>query len=150
MKSLNEQIAALALEYVALKVPFQHRGMTRNGCDCTGLIVAICRELGFLSTFVLRQYKTDWNLHAGAGNRILEELDKVGNVIPNSEAGIGDIAVMWMGRYPGHCGIIVNPGPVMVHLLKTERFCKKSVLKNSNWSKCWRATYRLDEEKLKR
>lgn len=148
MDNLGERIAAIALEYAAAKVPYQHRGMSRNGCDCTGLIVGVCRELGFLRKFILRQYKLDWNLHKGGGNQILEELGKVGHKIPNNEAAIGDVAVMWMGKWPGHCGIIVKSGPIMVHSLSTERFCKKSVLRKSNWSKSWRATYRLDGEKM--
>lgn len=143
------EIARKAIEYAEIGVPYQHRGMTRNGCDCTGLIIAICRELGFLKEFVLRPYKEDWNCHAGAGYQIIEELEKVGERVPNRESGIGDIPVMWFDKYPCHCGIIVKPGPVIVHSLKSNKHCKKSVLRNSNWSKRWLMTYRLIEKKLR-
>lgn len=145
---LNKKIADLATEYARLRVRYQHRGTSRNGCDCTGLIIAILQELGHLKDFILRPYKPDWNKHAGADDKIIEELRKVGEQIPNSRASIGDIAVMWMHDHPGHCGIIVAPGPVMVHSLKTEKCCKKSLLKNSDWSARWRASFRISEEKL--
>jgi len=146
---LGISIAALAIEYAEIRVPYQHRGMSRNGCDCTGLIIGICRELGYLKKFVLRQYREDWNLHAGAGNQVIEELRKVGTEIAKNEATIGDIPVMLFGKCPAHCGIIVARGPVMVHSLKSERWCKKSILKKSMWSAQWLTTFRLIEEKMK-
>jgi len=148
LQSLNVRIAELALQYAKLKVPYEHRGTTRNGCDCTGLIIGICRELGYLNGFVLRQYSKQWNLHAGAGNYVIDELSKIAQRVPNKLATVGDIAVMWFGKCPAHCGIIVKPGPVMVHSLMSNGYCKKSLLKNSQWSSRWLATYRLTEEKL--
>jgi len=147
-RQLGISIAELAIEYADQRVPYQHRGTSRNGCDCTGLIVAICRELGYLKKFVLRQYREDWNLHAGAGNQVIEELRKFGVEIPKREAGIGDIPVMLFGKCPAHCGIIVARGPVIVHSLKSEHYCNKSVLKKSMWSARWVTTFRLIEEKL--
>ncbi len=146
---LGIKIAALAIEYADQRVPYRHRGMTRRGCDCTGLPIAICRELGFLREFVLRQYSSDWNLHAGAGNQVVEELGKFGVEIPNRQAAVGDIAVMLFGKCPAHCGIIISPDLIFVHSLKTNKCCKKSVLKNSVWSSRWVKTFRLIEEKLR-
>jgi len=148
LQSLNTRIAELALQYAKQKVPYEHRGTTRNGCDCVGLIIGICRDMGYLEKYVLRQYNDQWNLHAGAGNHMIKEFEKLCQKIPNGQATIGDIAVMWFGKCPAHCGIIVKPGPVMVHSLMSNRYCKKSLLKNSQWSRRWMATYRLTEEKL--
>ena len=146
--TLNARIAELAIEYAKDKVSYEHRGTTRNGCDCTGLIIGICREMGYLKKFVLREYCKQWNLHKGAGNYVIEELSKIARKVPNNQAIIGDIAVMWFAKCPAHCGIIVKPGPVMVHSLLTNKCCKKSLLKNSQWSRRWLATYRLIEERL--
>lgn len=147
--TLQQQFAELAIEWARLKVPYQHRGTTRNGCDCTGLLIGIARELGYLKNYELRNYPPDWNLHNGAGNQVIEELKKFGNKIPKSRAGIGDVVVMNFGKCPAHAGIIVNYSMMMVHALSTNRCCAFGKLRNSMWSSRWRYTFRLDENKLK-
>jgi len=149
MDELNEIFAAKAIEWAKQKVPYQHRGTTRGGCDCTGLLIGIARELGFLKTYKLRKYPPDWNLHAGAGNQVIDGLSKIGVEIPNSQAKIGDVAVMVFGRCPAHCGMIINNKLMIVHSLSTNRCCTFGMLKNSMWEKRWLTTFRLQEEKLK-
>lgn len=146
--ALGVEIARLAIEYADAKVPFEHRGTSRNGCDCTGLLIGICRELGYLKDYELRDYPYDWNLHAGASNYVIDELTKYAVEVPRSEAAVGDIAVMRIGKCPAHCGIIVAPGPVIVHSLVTSKYCRKSVLRNSQWSERWIKTFRFCEAKL--
>ena len=116
--------------------------------DCTGLLVAVLQELDYLKGFILRKYPPQWNLHKGASNQVIEEIEKVAFKVPNKEAIIGDVAVMLFGKCPAHCGVIVTEDLVFVHALRTNGFVKKSVLKKSMWSSRWMATYRLDEKKL--
>ena len=149
MDELNEIFAAKAIEWAKQKVPYQHRGTTRRGCDCTGLLIGIARELGFLKNYKLRKYPPDWNLHAGAGNQVIEELSKFGHEIPKSQATIGDVAVMAFGKCPAHCGIIVDDKFMMVHSLSTNRSCTIGFLKNSMFAKRWINSFRLDKNKLR-
>jgi cell wall-associated NlpC family hydrolase len=145
---LNQKIAELAIEYADQRVPYEHRGMSRNGCDCTGLLVGILQELGFLKDFVLRDYPADWNMHSGADNYVIEELSKYGDEIPKSQATIGDVPVMTFGKCPAHAGIIISGDLVFVHSLITNGFVRKSLLKNSKWSARWLTTFRMAVGKI--
>jgi len=147
-KELRKKIASLAAEYADEKVPYVHRGTSRRGCDCTGLLVAVIQELGYLSDYVLREYPPDWNVHAGASNQIIEELSKYADEIPRQKAATGDVAVMRFGRCPAHCGIIITDNLIMAHALSTNRHVKKSVLRGSVWQSRWIAAYRMSERKL--
>lgn len=146
---VRKEFARLAIEYAELKVPYRHRGTTRRGCDCTGLLIGIARELGFLKNYELRKYPRDWNKHAGAGNQVIEELEKFGRKISKKQATAGDIAVMFFGKCPAHCGVIINDELMMVHALSTNKCCMFGILKLSMWRSRWRETYRLDENKLR-
>ena len=148
--ALDKQIAAIAEQYAAAKVPYRHRGTSRRGCDCTGLIIGILQELGFLRDFVLRPYPPDWNLHSGAGNQIIDELERVGDRVNKDESRPGDVAVIHWGRCPAHCGVICHGPrrPMMVHAFYTAGRCQYAMLENSPWSKRWRRTYRISEDKL--
>jgi len=149
METANEQFAHLARQWADAGVPYQHRGTSRNGCDCTGLLIGIAGEMGYLANYKLRQYGPQWNLHAGAGNQVLEEIEKFADPIDIKEAGIGDIAVMKFGRCPAHCGIIVDGKGLMVHALKTNLRVRYGLLKNSQWSKRFCAAYRINIEKAR-
>jgi cell wall-associated NlpC family hydrolase len=146
--SLQQEFARLAIEWAEARIPYEHRGTTRHGCDCTGLLIGIARELGCLGRYELRKYPFDWNLHAKADNYLIEELSKFGCQIPNGEAGPGDIAVMAFGRCPAHCGVITSTDLIMAHSLKTNRRCTFGRLKNSMWSQRWQTTFRLERAKL--
>jgi cell wall-associated NlpC family hydrolase len=148
VKSFNEKFAEIAGQWADARIPYRHRGTSRRGCDCTGLIIGICREMGFLGNYELRQYPEDWNLHAAADDHVVEELERFGHKINSGGAGVGDIAVMRFGRCPAHVGVIVA-GRLMVHSFKDARCCKYAMLKNSKWAGRWVATYRLDPEKLR-
>lgn len=147
--TIQKQFADRAKLWAKLKVTYQHMGTSRNGCDCTGLLIGIAKEFGYLKNYELRKYPPDWNLHAGAGNQIIEELNKFTDKIKKNQVGIGDIAVMAFGKCPAHCGIIVADNMLMVHSLATNKKCMFSLLKNSMFSKRWVATYRINETKLK-
>jgi cell wall-associated NlpC family hydrolase len=147
---LNNKIAALAAEYAAAGVRYQHRGTSRRGCDCTGLIVGILQELGYLRGFVLRPYPPDWNLHAAAGNQVVEEIEAIADRVNKKEAIAGDIAVIFWGRCPAHAGVVVHgpTRPMMVHAYSSAGKCQYAMLVKSPWAKRWHRAYRLSEDKL--
>ncbi len=132
-----------------LGVPYEHRGTTRGGCDCTGLLIGVARELGYLKNYTLRKYPVDWNLHGMADDYITEQLGQFAIRIPNSRASAGDILIFHFGRCLAHCGILVDAeAMLMVHCYRTTKQVAAAVVRNSKWSKTWKETYRLDEKKL--
>jgi len=136
--------AETARQWADQKVPYEHRGTSRRGCDCTGLLIGIAREMGYLNGYRLRNYSPQWNLHSGAGNQVVEEIAKFADRIDFKDASIGDIAVMRFGKCPAHCGIIVDDKGLMVHSLKTNNKVTYGILRNSCWVKRWMATYRIN------
>lgn len=143
----KQKIAAQARQWI--NVPYRHRGTTRQGCDCTGLLIGVARELGYLKHFKLRKYKQDWNLGSGADDQVIKQLKKMGDLIGNSQADIGDIIVMNFGRCGDHCGILVDVHKkLMIHCYRTLKKCRYGILRNSRWSRRWIQTYRIDEQKL--
>lgn len=138
-----------ALNWIGVK--YRHRGMTKNGCDCTGMIIGMLRSLGFMKDYALRMYPIDWNLNSGAGNYIMEELGKVSYEIPKQSAAAGDILVFRFGKCMAHVGVMIDPANgKFVHALLTSKKCCFAILKNSVWSKSWEKTFRLDADKLGR
>jgi len=144
---LRAEFARLACEYAALKVPYQHRGTDRHGCDCTGLLIGIAREIGFLRNYRLRNYCLDWNLHAGAGDYILTELTHFADPLAQYLAEPGDIPIMSFGRCAAHAGILVKP-LMMVHSWRSGCYCRYAKLTKSMWAKRWNMTFRWNLEKL--
>lgn len=128
-----------------LGVKYQHRGTTRNGCDCTGLIIGILQELGYMKDYKLRIYPPDWNLHAFADNHIIEELEKVSDKIVNSD--IGDLVLFHFGRCAAHVGVIIE-NDLFIHCHRASGKCTVSSLFNSHWTKRIVNFYRLNEDKL--
>jgi hypothetical protein len=148
---LQKTFVKIAIEWVKNRTRYVHRGTSKLGCDCTGLIIGICREMGYLGKYELRQYPSDWNLHAGADNYIEEELLKVADTIPNSEVIESDILVFRFGKCLAHVGILINKkNGVFAHCLCTAKLCKFDIVKSSMWSKRWEKSFRLNPEKMKR
>jgi len=132
-----------------LDVPYQHRGTTRRGCDCTGLLIGVARELGYLKIYQLRKYPPDWNLHGMADDYIAEQLGRLADPIAKSQADAGDIVIMHFGACISHCGILVNKQKkLIVHCYRTTGKVTKCILKNSSLASRWTGTYRLNEQKL--
>ncbi len=145
--ALQKAFAQEARNWIDVK--YRHRGTTMRGCDCTGLLIGIARQLGYLRVYDLRNYPKDWNLHAGAGNYICEELERFGYEIPNSDCSDGDIPIFRFGKCLAHAGVIVDMSQrLMVHSFMTAKKCQYAILRNSIWSKRWMKTYRLSIEKM--
>jgi cell wall-associated NlpC family hydrolase len=126
-------------------VQYEHRGTTRNGCDCTGLIIGALRELGYLKNYKLRSYPPDWNLHSKADNYIVEELSQFANEITKPSAG--DLVLFYFGRCIAHVGVIIE-NDLFIHCYRTGRKVKVSSLWKSQWTKRIASFYRLNEDKL--
>jgi cell wall-associated NlpC family hydrolase len=126
-------------------VPYQHRGTTRAGCDCTGLIIGVLKELGYLKWYVLRKYAKDWNLHAGADDYLVREISKIADPVMFGTAG--DIILFRFGRCTAHAGIVIDNG-LFIHNHVNARKCTIGKLSNSPWSKRIAGYYRIREDRL--
>lgn len=144
-QELKIQLCNVVKLWKNLKVQYEHRGITRNGCDCTGLIIGALRELGYLRNYKLRNYPPDWNLHAKADDYIIEEVSKVADEITKPD--IGDLVLFHIGRCVAHVGVIIEDG-LFVHCHKKSKRCIISSLWNSPWTKRISSFYRLKESKL--
>lgn len=144
---LRKSFAEIAREWVGVR--YRHRGITKNGCDCTGMLIGIAKSLGYLAKYKLRMYQRDWNLHSAASDFVIEELEKFGDEIPNSEMQNGDVVVFRLGKCPAHVGIMVDIAKrLFVHSFFAAKEAKYAILRNSGWSKRWIKTYRLNDEKM--
>lgn len=144
-QELRTQLCNVVKVWKDLKVQYEHRGTTRNGCDCTGLIIGALRELGYLKNYKLRSYPLDWNLHAKADNYIVEELIKYSHQVTKPD--IGDLVLFSFGRCVAHAGVMIENN-LFVHCYLTSKRCTISSLKNSPWTKRISGFYRLEEDKL--
>jgi len=144
---IGERIAREALNWIG--VPYQHRAMTKNGCDCTGLILGVLKTLGYLGNYKVREYPIDWNLHGMADDHIRDELLKVTNEISGSEKLLkGDILLFWFGRCVSHIGIYIGDRQ-FVHSWRNAKKCKIAPLMNKNgWASRFDSAYRFDSKKL--
>jgi cell wall-associated NlpC family hydrolase len=151
MENLNLQIAERAELFVKSKVPYQHRGMSFFGCDCTGLLVAILRQLGFLQDFTMPNYDRDWNLHIDNADLPLMTnfFGKTADSIPKNEKTTGDILVFGFGRCQrAHTGVYLRDN-LFAHCFVTAGRCVYGTLQNSQWGKRWTNTYRMNSNKLR-
>ncbi|MCE5185070.1 MAG: NlpC/P60 family protein [Planctomycetaceae bacterium] len=142
-QALKKSIAENAVTWKG--VVYQHRGYTRGGCDCTGLLIGILQELGFVRDYQLRKYPMDWNLHAGAGNYIVDELSKF--AAPVTLPQPGDIALFRFGRCIAHVGIVLGKG-TFIHSHINAGACGISSLYNSPWTKRLAGFYEIREDAL--
>ena len=150
MTEIEKQFVTKALEWSADRVRYRHRGTTRQGCDCTGLLVGIARECGYLGGYKLREYSRQWNVHAKtAGNQMIEELEKFCDPVLNSSIGPGKIVVMRFRLCPAHAANIVDDERLMVQIHAKAKYCKATPLRNSPWSARWVATFQLNESKMR-
>ena len=136
------------MEWTHLGVPYRHRGLKRNGCDCTGLIIGVLQEMGYLKDYKLREYTPDWNLHSKAGNYIVEELEKVCTRVTDPIRP-GDILVFRFGRCIAHAGVMLDTCKMLfAHQHKNSGRCVFDIMRNSKWSAHFAGAYRLDETKI--
>ncbi|HUV65468.1 MAG TPA: NlpC/P60 family protein [Sedimentisphaerales bacterium] len=144
MRNLQRQLVRTVWEWKG--VPFLHRGMTRRGCDCTGLLIGCLKEMLPTAHYQLRTYPHDWNLHAGSGDYIREELIKIaspyeGRIEP------GDVLLFRFGRCIAHCAIVVA-GKIFIHAHVRAGQVETGFLRTPQWGTRLAGTWRLDPEKV--
>lgn len=144
-QELRIQLSNVAKIWKSLGVRYQHRGITRKGCDCTGLVIGILQELGYMKNYKLRIYPPDWNLHAFADDHIVKEVEKVADKIVKPD--IGDLVLFYFGKCVAHIGIIIENG-LFIHCHRSSKKCVVSSLHNSQWTKRISGYYRLNEGRL--
>lgn len=144
---LGAILSERAVIWAYLKVPYRHRGTTRNGADCTGLLIGLLREIGFLHSYVLRDYSVDWNLHRkSSGNYVLQELEKFAYPVERKDLSVGDVLVFWFGNCESHVGLYVGKG-LFVHAYLTSEVVKYALLRDF-WEKRLSFIYRFSVAKL--
>jgi cell wall-associated NlpC family hydrolase len=114
--TLQDYIARRAEEFAEKKVPYRHRGTTEQGCDCTGLLIAIVRSLGYLAKYTLPWYARDWNLHSNRGDHLSDQIGKFADAIPKSQSRPGDVLLFKFGKCIAHAAVLVRVEPVGGHL----------------------------------
>ena len=147
MSDLGIKLAAEAVKFVEAEVPYEHRGTTLFGCDCTGMVIGGMKNLGYFKDYVLREYPKDWNLHSGAGDNIVEELTKFAIKVPKRSAVVGDVIVFTFAKCYAHVGVMIN-GKTFAHCHVNAGKCQYGSLEPGKWNSRWVATYRFDEAKL--
>ncbi len=141
--TLNERLVQQVLQWVG--VPYQHRGLTRAGCDCTGLLIGCVQELGYAPNYQLRYYPRDWNLHAMADDYIRQELAAV--AAPTPIAQPGDILLFRFGKCVAHSAILVR-AKTFLHAHTRAGKVEYGSLLTVQWAKRLAEVWRLDPEKL--
>jgi cell wall-associated NlpC family hydrolase len=143
--SLNEDISKEARNWIDVK--YEHRGATKKGCDCVGLLVGVLKALGYGKDYIVKKYPNDWSLHGQAGNYIVEELESVADKIIG--ATIGDIVLFKFSKCVAHIGILIENG-LFIHTHSKGGKCKVSKIDNSPWTRYIDCYYRVNAERLNR
>jgi len=142
---LNDRITEEAKNW--LNVPYEHRGITKRGCDCTGLLIGVLQALGHATNYIPRVHPMDWNLHDMADDHIVKELSKVADKVTKPKKG--DFVLFRFGRCVSHAGIMITQNK-FIHCFKDAKKCKYSIMDGTNqWSKRLAGFYRIDVGRLK-
>lgn len=146
--TIQEQIATIAREWADAKVRYKHRGLTRLGCDCSGLLIGVIRELGYLKKFVYPLYPLDWNLHGfkHKHNYITEYISRYAHQVEKENRQPGDILLFKYKKVICHTGIYVGDG-LFVHSY-TRYPVGYATLNNSVYGKNLVEVWRIDIERL--
>ena len=101
------KLVELARNWATSKIPFQHRGASRKGCDCIGLFVGIMKELGMMVNFQLPFYERDWN--RGKDPEVLtKNFSPYYEVITREELEPGDMILFAFAGRVIHSGIYIG------------------------------------------
>ena len=145
MMGLNERIVEEAIKWKGVK--YQHRSTTKQGCDCTGLVVGVMQALGYMKNYEMRNYPSDWNLHSMADNYILEEIKRFADRVVDMKSG--DIILFRFGKCIAHAGILLE-NRLFIHNHKNAGKCNLSSLSGANkWARRFVGAYRFNIDKLK-
>jgi len=149
---INNQIAATAEVWADLKVPYVHRGFSRNGCDCSGLLVGVLQELGFVRDFEMPIYPIDWLLHDSNPNHLTTILPQYSEEVKGPIIR-GDILLFRFAKVISHLAIFVG-GNIMVHSQMGCPVSRDACLlgprskRVSGWSSRFVSSWRISLDKL--
>lgn len=142
---LRKRVVEVAREWK--DVPYKHRGMTKKGCDCGGLIIGILQQMGFLKKFKLSFYRKDWNIHRSDNNALMEHLKKYAFEISNSKLEPGDCIVFKFGQRGSHLGVYLGKTQFL-HVHEAAGSCTIDRVNQKAWSTRIKSIYRFNIEKL--
>lgn len=99
-----KRLADISMKWVG--VPYVHKGVTKAGCDCVGLLIGVLLECGvFTLPLQLFDYSASWMLAKDSEELLLKYLPQY--VVP-CELVPGSFLFFKMGRYVCHAGIYVG------------------------------------------
>lgn len=112
-----------------INVPFKHQGRTRNGVDCVGLVVVVCRALGvssYDSTVYSRRPSEDISQFLGHFRENCIELPKWTDAKP------ADLLVFSHRGLPCHVGFrsSIQRSPAVIHSVAAYRCVRETPLTN--------------------
>jgi len=145
---LQQQIVEVARKWADAKVSYKHRGKTMKGCDCSGLLIGIINELGYLKNFKVPVYPPDWNLHGFAfkHNYITDYISKYANKVEIEDKQPGDVLLFKYFHVICHSGIYIG-NDLFIHSYIL-RHVWYGTLKNSPYSDRLVEVWRLDLKKM--
>ncbi len=148
MLSIQEKVSERAKEWADEKVRYRHRGLTRGGCDCSGLLIGIIRELGYLKKLIYPVYPVDWNLHGFVKkhNYITEYIGRYANKIEKEMRQPGDILLFKYAKVICHTGIYIG-NDLFVHSV-IRSHVRYGTLKKSPYSNRLVEVWRIDETRI--
>lgn len=83
--------------------PYHHQGRVKGvGCDCIGLIIGVCQEIGLIN-FDFTNYE-----RTPDGTAMMQELEK--HCTPTNNPEPGDLLVFRIKRNPRHVGLLTDGG----------------------------------------
>lgn len=142
--ALQEQLVEAAKGWLGIR--YIHRGDTKKGCDCSGFVVGVIKQLGYLQDFVMPVYPSDWNLHSPEHNYLKEYLNDYCIEVAGKEAVPGDFVVFKFGKHISHLGILVDE-KIFIHCY-LHAGVKYGTLNEGQWGKRVAGYWKVDESKL--
>jgi len=133
-------VAAAADKYI--NVPFRHKGRSRKGVDCLGLLILVGHDIGYLDKANITY---DYSEQPD-GLFLREELHKFFDYITAKQAGVGDIALMLgtnrdIGIHSCHLGILTTNG-CMIHAYSDAQRVIRTRF-NPKWRRLTRGYFRI-------
>lgn len=144
-QDFRAEICRRAMEWVKANIKYRHRGYTRRGCDCIGLLLGILQEMGYMRNYVLPYYERGWE--RGEDPDILtRDFSPYYIEIIREELLPSDILLFAFASRIIHSGIYLGDN-LFVHCYQGSTV-KVDTLKLSPWTSRLVKIVRLDQEKL--
>ena len=112
-------------------IPYEHRGRSKSGLDCLGLIWLVLKDHGIeVADGDGNPYGSDW--FRNDPERYLRGLLAHGQEAPLDQLQALDVVYFQMGRVPTHGGVMVD-SQRFLHILEGRRSCVSRL--HSMWRK---------------